>query len=330
MSRILLVESDEVLREFLVSRLVAEGFEVSVASDARSARAAHLREPADAAVIDLELPDMSGLALRGLLRKESPRLPILLLSPAGGEIEGLGGLAAGDDFLTSPYRGRDLVLRLNVLLRLAGEQSHESIIRAGTLELDIDRHETRLAGSPVKLTTKEFDLLRELLEARGRILPRESLMERVWGYQKDSGVQTRTLDVHIRRLRKKLGQEGRRILTLRNVGYRLDMAADNLRAAALAADNLLAAENLRAADNLRLMIGRPTDRENLSEISVPTAVATGPTLPADEEERGAEESTLESPVAEERTEEDVQGRLDAMRKSDRPARQGAIRRIKEV
>lgn len=324
MSRILLVESDELLRQFLVSRLAAAGFEVSVASDARTARAALSREPADAAVIDLELPDGTGIELRDLLRKEAPRLPVLLLSAAGKDIEGLGGLTAGDDFLTSPYRGRDLVLRLNVLLRLATDRDYQTVLHAGTLELDLDRHETRLAGSPVKLTTKEFDLLRELLEARGRILPRETLMERVWGYQKDSGILTRTLDVHIRRLRKKLGPEGRRILTLRNVGYRLDMAADNLRAAA--AESLRDAENLRAAESLRRMV-QTQDNDNLREDSVPPAIGS---LPSDEEKRGAEEGAFESPVPKERSEEDVEGRLDAVRKSNEPARRRTIRRIEKM
>lgn len=324
MSRILLVESDELLRQFLVSRLAAAGFEVSVASDARTARAALSREPADAAVIDLELPDSTGLELRDLLRKEAPRLPVLLLSAAGKDIEGLGGLAAGDDFLTSPYRGRDLVLRLNVLLRLATDRDYVAVLHAGTLELDLDRHEARLAGSPVKLTTKEFDLLRELLEARGRILPRESLMERVWGYQKDSGVQTRTLDVHIRRLRKKLGPEGRRILTLRNVGYRLDMAADNLRAAF--AESQRTAEDQRAAETLRRMILQ--DKDNLPDKSVsPAGIGS---LPSDEEEGGAEEGALESPVPEERSEEEIEGRLDAVRKSNGPARRRPFRRVEKV
>lgn len=241
-NRILLVESDTMLRRSLVVPLEEAGFEISAVSEAETALSAFSLEPHDGVVIDLELPGNVGIALRTALRRESPAVPILLLSPVGREIEGLGGLSGADDFMTSPYRARDLILRLRMLLRLANEAAHENVLHAGEIALDLERREMKLGGAPVKLTTKEFDLLRELIEARGRILRREQLMERIWGYTKDSGVETRTLDVHIRRLREKLSGEGRRILTLRNVGYRLDMAAENLRTA----------ENLRAAEKLRM------------------------------------------------------------------------------
>jgi len=241
-NRILLVESDTMLRRSLVVPLEEAGFEISAVSGAATALSAFSLEPHDGVVIDLELPGNVGIALRTALRRESPAVPILLLSPVGREIEGLGGLSGADDFMTSPYRARDLILRLRMLLRLANEAAHENVLHAGEIALDLERREMKLGGAPVKLTTKEFDLLRELIEARGRILRREQLMERIWGYTKDSGVETRTLDVHIRRLREKLSGEGRRILTLRNVGYRLDMAAENLRTA----------ENLRAAEKLRM------------------------------------------------------------------------------
>ena len=130
--------------------------------------------------------------------------------------------------MTIPCSVRDLVLRLRALLRLADELAAERIHRAGTIELDVQKHAMSLRGAPVRLSAKEFDLLRVLLEAKGRILRRDFLMETIWGCRKGTEAVSRTLDVHIRRLREKLADEGRRILTLRSVGYRLDMGVASL------------------------------------------------------------------------------------------------------
>ena len=226
MTSILLVQQE--ISPLLVARLKAAGFDVPVATDVPSARDAFSSQPCGGAIVDLHLPGRTGVDVRNLLRRQSATLPMLLLAPAGTEIPGLGGLSAADDFMTSPCSPRDLVLRLGVLLRLADDLAAERVHRAGTIVLDVEKHAMNLRGAPVRLSAKEFDLLRTLMEAKGRILRREFLMEKIWGCQKGLGTMSRTLDVHIRRLREKLSDEGRRILTLRNVGYRLDMGVVNL------------------------------------------------------------------------------------------------------
>lgn len=220
MKSILLVQHE--VNPLLLARLEAAGYEVPIASDVPSARNALSRCP-DGVIVDLDLPGCRGVDVRNLLRRESPTLPMLLLAPAGKEIPGLGGLSSADDFMTRPCRVRDLVLRLGVLFRVADDLAAERIHRAGNIELDVEKHAMSLRGAPVRLSAKEFDLLRVLMQAKGRILRRDFLMETIWGCRKGAGTVSRTLDVHIRRLREKLADEGRRILTLRNVGYRLDM-----------------------------------------------------------------------------------------------------------
>jgi two-component system alkaline phosphatase synthesis response regulator PhoP len=129
-----------------------------------------------------------------------------------------------DDLIVRPYNPRELVARVRTLLRIAARGPDTGKLAVGVIELDRERFTARVDGRLVELTWKEFELLRVLIEAQGRVVRREVLMGQVWGY--NIGVESRTLDVHVRRLRKKLGDEGQRILTLRGVGYRLDTSPE--------------------------------------------------------------------------------------------------------
>ena len=225
MSRILIVEADEVLRQFLRSRLETEGFRVATATDGEEAlRAMGLVMP-DAIILDLA-PELDGLLLYRRLRADpgAPRIPILILSGEGVHIDKIPNLDLdADDFMMKPYNDQELCARLRTLLRRTALASQTRMIRAGEIEIDLDRYVVTVSGEEVRFTTKEFELLRTLMEANGRALRRQFLLEHVWGYGRSADVESRTIDVHIRRLRQKLGPEGASILTVRNVGYRFDM-----------------------------------------------------------------------------------------------------------
>jgi len=205
--------------------LETEGFRVATATDGEEAlRAMGLVMP-DAIILDLA-PELDGLLLYRRLRADpgAPRIPILILSGEGVHIDKIPNLDLdADDFMMKPYNDQELCARLRTLLRRTALASQTRMIRAGEIEIDLDRYVVTVSGEEVRFTTKEFELLRTLMEANGRALRRQFLLEHVWGYGRSADVESRTIDVHIRRLRQKLGPEGASILTVRNVGYRFDM-----------------------------------------------------------------------------------------------------------
>lgn len=226
-AKVLVVEQDEVLRHFLRSRLEAEAFQVVTATDGEEALRAVGLEIPDAIILDLVLPEMDGLSVCRRLRSdpETARIPILVLSGEGENIgETLNLDLDADDFMTKPYNAQELSARLKTLLRRTALSPPSRTICAGTIEIDLDRYVVKVGGEEVRFTSKEFELLRTLMEAKGRVLRREFLLEKVWGYGRSADVQSRTVDVHIRRLREKLGPDGAGIHTVRNVGYRFDMS----------------------------------------------------------------------------------------------------------
>jgi DNA-binding response OmpR family regulator len=224
-SRILVVEEDVGLRQSLRGRLEAEGFKVVTATDGEEAlRAVGLDMP-DAIILDLVLPELDGLSVWRRLREEpeTSRLPILILSGEGEHVDRVLSLDLNaDDFMTKPYNSQELVTRLKTLLRRSALSPPGRTIRAGAIEIDLDRYLVKVGDDEVRFTAKEFELLRTLLEARGRVLRRRFLLETIWGYKRSSEVESRTIDVHIGRLREKLGPAGACIITVRNVGYRID------------------------------------------------------------------------------------------------------------
>jgi len=228
-AKILLVEDDQILCRFLRSRLEGQGYRVTTAADGEEALRAVARDQPDAIILEILLPELDGLSVCRHLRgnPETAQLPILVLSGNGDQVEKMLSFELGaDDFMTKPYNEQELFARLKALLRRSAILPPDRIIRIGLMEMDLDRYVVTLDAQEVKLTSKEFELLRTLIEAKGRALRREFLMERVWGYMGGAEIESRTVDVHIRRLREKLGSEGRRILTVRNVGYRFEASLE--------------------------------------------------------------------------------------------------------
>ena len=225
--RVLIVEDEADIRELLGFHLEREGYLVTRNGNCSDAlREAHAALP-DLVVLDLMLPGLDGLDVCRRLRGDARTagVPIIMLTAKGDEVDRVVGLELGaDDYMVKPFSPKELVARVRAVLRRArpGDPGARRL-GVGPLELDTGTYAVTLAGAALALTPKEFDLLRALLEARGRVLSREHLLDRVWGYARAGEVESRTVDVHIRRLRAKLGDEGRRILTVKGVGYRLEL-----------------------------------------------------------------------------------------------------------
>ena len=224
-AKILVVEDDKDIVKLVRYHLEKAGFRVASASDGLEALRAVLQERPDLVILDLMLPGLEGLEVCRRLRRDpsTARLPIIMLTAKVEEVDKIVGLELGaDDYVTKPFSPRELVARVKALLRRSGEPEVAEVFRFGSLEVDIGRYTATVNGEAVVLTSKEFDLLKALIAAKGRTLSRDYLLDRVWGYERAMEVESRTVDVHIRRLRQKLGPEGRRILTIKNVGYRFD------------------------------------------------------------------------------------------------------------
>ena len=174
----------------------------------------------DFIVLDLMLPKMSGLEVCKILKNDTAtsHIPILMLTAKAEEIDRIVGLEFGaDDYVTKPFSPREILLRIRAILR-RGETADESL-KAGPISIDPSRHEVRVNGKQVRLTSLEFKLLQTLMQRRGRVQDRDRLLNEVWGYE--SVIDTRTVDTHVRRLREKLGKVGDAIETVRGFGYRL-------------------------------------------------------------------------------------------------------------
>jgi len=221
--RILLIEDEPDIAEVLQYNLEKEGFAVEVARRGDSGLEALRREPADLLVLDLMLPGIDGLELTRLLKRDATtsRLPIVMLTARGEEVDRIVGLELGaDDYISKPFSPREVVLRVKaVLRRRQPEDAVSDRLEIGGIQLDVSGHQLRVRGREAPLTATEFRLLRLLMERGGRVQTRGQLLSDVWGYAED--IDSRTVDTHIRRLRRKLGPEAGRIETVIGVGYRL-------------------------------------------------------------------------------------------------------------
>ena len=223
---VLVVEDEESFVEALVVGLKREGFLVKVARDGAEALATFDAVRPDLVLLDVMLPKISGLDVCRDLRARS-RVPIIMVTAKGSEIDTVVGLEVGaDDYVTKPYRLRELVARMRAVLRRAprpDDDADAEVLEVGEVRLDPDRHEVHVRGQPVALPLKEFELLEILMANAGRVLTREVLIDRVWGphYVGD----TKTLDVHVKRLRSKVEDDPslpRRITTIRGLGYKFE------------------------------------------------------------------------------------------------------------
>ena len=224
-SRVLIVEDEPDIRELVVHHLKREGYQVSVAASGEEALRQVQASPPDLVLLDLMMPAMNGLEVCRRLRQDpvTASLPIVMLTAKGDEIDRVLGLEIGaDDYVVKPFSPKELLARVRAVLRRSLPAPGASPITLGALTIDPGTHTVSVGDEVLALTPKEFDLLRALVEARGRVLSREFLLDRVWGYSRASEIESRTVDVHVRRLRVKLGPEGRRVLTVKSVGYRMD------------------------------------------------------------------------------------------------------------
>ena len=184
-----------------------------------------LKEKPALVVLDLMLPELGGLEICKTLKHndKTRNVPVIMLTAKGTETDKIVGLELGaDDYMTKPFSPRELIARIKAIFRRVHEKPKLELLKAGALELDITKHELRLKGNSAELTAKEFELLKTLMEASGRARSREFLLERVWGYENSMNIETRTVDMHIGQLRKKIGKEADRIVTVKSVGYRFD------------------------------------------------------------------------------------------------------------
>lgn len=206
--------------------LSSAGFTVLKTEDGPSVLAAARNEAPALIVLDLMMPGMTGLEVCRSLKSDhdTAEIPIILLTAKTSEVDRILAFELGaDDYVTKPFSPRELVLRIQGILRRRIEQSPEgNYLQAGAIRLDLERHQVTTGQGPVELTAIEFKLLTALMERRGRVQSRDALLGNVWGMERE--IEPRTVDTHLRRLREKLGKAGEQIYTVRGFGYRLDEA----------------------------------------------------------------------------------------------------------
>jgi len=226
MTRVLVVEDEDSFSDALSYMLRREGFDAVVASTGPDALSEFDRAGADIVLLDLMLPGLSGTEVCRALRSRSA-VPIIMLTAKDSEVDKVVGLELGaDDYVTKPYSARELVARIRAVLRRRGEAADapaDGVLQAGPVRMDVERHVVAVDGETVALPLKEFDLLEFLLRNAGRVLTRVQLIDRVWG--SDYVGDTKTLDVHVKRLRAKLEPDPanpKYLLTVRGLGYKLE------------------------------------------------------------------------------------------------------------
>jgi phosphate regulon transcriptional regulator PhoB len=227
MADVLIVEDEPDIRQLIVHHLEREGFHCRHAATGADALRAVRASVPDLLVLDLMLPEIDGLEVCRRLRGDAATaaLPIIMLTAKTDEVDRVVGLELGaDDYVPKPFSPKELVARVRAVLRRARPDTTGRVFREGGIVLDPSRHVVTVGGAAVSLTPKEFELLHVFMEAAGRVLGREHLLSRVWGYAHADEIESRTVDVHVRRLRAKLGEEGRRITTVKSVGYRFERA----------------------------------------------------------------------------------------------------------
>ena len=226
MTRVLVVEDEESFSDALSFMLRREGYEVGIAVDGRQANEGFDRHGADLVLLDLMLPGISGTEVCRNLRQRSA-VPIIMVTAKDGEVDKVVGLELGaDDYVTKPFSSRELVARIRAVLRRRGEPDEllPTVIEAGPVRIDVDRHVVTVRGDTTPMPLKEFDLLELLMRNAGRVLTRGQIIDRVWG--SDYVGDTKTLDVHVKRLRAKIEDDPANpvhIVTVRGLGYKYDL-----------------------------------------------------------------------------------------------------------
>jgi len=218
---VLVVDDERDIVELVRYNLVQAGYRVVSAADGRQAIDLARRERPDLIVLDLMLPALPGAEVARILKQDEKTrgIPILMLTARGEEVDRVVGFELGaDDYVVKPFSPRELVLRVQAILRREGQETGEGRIVYDPLVIDLEAHSVRLKGKEVGLTSTEFKLLQRLARRPGRAFSRDQLLSEVWGYGGD--LETRTVDTHVKRLRAKLGEIGAWIETVRGLGYR--------------------------------------------------------------------------------------------------------------
>jgi two-component system, OmpR family, phosphate regulon response regulator PhoB len=227
MERVLIVDDDPDIQRLVGYNLSQAGFQVSTAATGLAALNAIEERLPDLIVLDIMLPDLEGLEVCRLVREreKTRRIPIIMLTARTEEIDRVVGFEVGaDDYVMKPFSPRELVLRVKSIFRRVGSHNNIDTLRIGKIQLFPQRRQVFVGNRPLTLTAKEFDLLEQLMRARGNVLTREMLMNKVWGYHRQA--TSRTLDTHVRRLREKLGDEASHVETVQRVGYRMGRNKD--------------------------------------------------------------------------------------------------------
>ena len=225
--KILIVEDELDIVKMLEYNLKKEGFRVVSCHDGKSALHMADKEHPDLILLDLMLPHIDGLEVCKTLKKEdkTASIPIIMLTAKAQETDKIVGLELGaDDYVAKPFSPGELIARIKAVLRRMKEQEKlPEVLKTGDLAIDFSKILVSVRDKPVELTSKEFELLTTLIKAKGRVLSRDYLLDTIWGFDNAMEIQTRTVDVHIRTLRKKLRSEAKRIVTVKNYGYRFEL-----------------------------------------------------------------------------------------------------------
>jgi DNA-binding response OmpR family regulator len=222
MSKILVVEDDPDIANLIRHYLEKSGHTVQNLTTGAGVLTRLRADPADLVILDLMLPEIDGLAICQAMRNDPAmaRIPVIMVTARGDEADRVAGFELGtDDYVTKPFSPKELSARVTALLRRSTGSPGGGVLRYGSITIDADRHAVTIDDEEVRLTAKEFLLLQYLVQHRGRVLSRDLLLTDVWGYQYTGG--TRTVDVHIRRLREKLPLLGEAIETIKQFGYKL-------------------------------------------------------------------------------------------------------------
>jgi two-component system response regulator RegX3 len=226
--RILVVEDEVAIQRGLCDVLAYHGYAPTPASTGEAALREGLTNGYDLVLLDVMLPGRSGFDVCRELRESLPRLPILMLTARGAEDDVLRGFREGsDDYMTKPFSVSELLARVEALLRRAGKAARPAAqpFRVGPWKVDPERLVAEREGAAIELSRREIEMLALFAQERGRIVSRRALLQQVWGFDSPDGLETRTVDMHIAKLRKKLGQQGHQLIeTVRGEGYRLAAA----------------------------------------------------------------------------------------------------------
>ena len=223
MALIYIVEDDQNIREIESFALKNSGYQIQDFSNAKDFYRAVKDKKPDLAILDIMLPDEDGMEVLQKLRRnpETKRLPIMMVTAKTTEIDRVKGLDSGaDDYMSKPFGVMELISRVKALLRRSMGEVQEKVLKVDEIILDDERHQVFVSEQPCELTFKEYELLRLFMQNRGIVLSRDVIMDRIWEMTPD--VESRTLDVHLKTLRAKLGESAHHIKTIRNVGYRME------------------------------------------------------------------------------------------------------------